>query len=79
MTTHFTEDFKDTYNGMPWNQIKALRNVVTYNYGKIDKEILWETIMNDIPVLNVYCCKIIEEFQSVLQKNIEEGITHHFY
>ncbi len=36
LTTHFTEDFKNTYDKMPWNQIKALRNVVAHNYGKID-------------------------------------------
>ncbi len=25
LTIHFTEEFKNTYNEMPWNQIKALR------------------------------------------------------
>lgn len=55
LTTHFTEEFKNTYNEMPWNQIKALRNIVAHNYGKIDKEILWETISNDIPNLQNYC------------------------
>lgn len=58
LTTHFTDDFKTTYNEMPWNQIKALRNIVAHNYGKIDKEILWETILNDIPELCRYCSKI---------------------
>ena len=58
LTTHFTEEFKDIYNEMPWNQIKALRNIVAHNYGKIDKEILWETITNDIPTLQNYCLKI---------------------
>lgn len=58
LTTHFTEEFKQVYNEMPWNQIKALRNIVAHNYGKIDKEILWETVINDIPDLKEYCCKI---------------------
>ncbi|MBE5949031.1 MAG: DUF86 domain-containing protein [Lachnospiraceae bacterium] len=58
LTTHFTEEFKNVYNEMPWNQIKALRNIVAHNYGKIDKEILWETVINDIPELKEYCCKI---------------------
>jgi len=58
LTTHFTEDFKIVYNEMPWNQIKALRNIVAHNYGKVDKEILWETIISDIPSLKEYCCKI---------------------
>ena len=44
LTTHFTDEFKSAYNKVPWNQIKALRNVVAHNYGKIDKETLWETL-----------------------------------
>ena len=55
LTIHFTEEFKNTYNEIPWNQIKALRNVVAHNYGKIDKETLWETISIDIPKLQDYC------------------------
>ena len=46
LTTHFTEDFKKTYNKIPWNQIKALRNIVAHNYGHIDKETLWETLIH---------------------------------
>lgn len=60
LTTHFTDEFKKKYNKMPWNQMKALRNVVAHNYGKIDKEILWETLTEDIPELNDYCQGIME-------------------
>jgi uncharacterized protein with HEPN domain len=72
LTMHFTEDFKNTYNKIPWNQIKALRNVVAHNYGKIDKEILWETISNDIPQLRVYCEEIAKQFDVMLQECISE-------
>jgi uncharacterized protein with HEPN domain len=44
LTTHLTNDFKQTYTGMPWTHIKALRNVVAHSYCKIDVESLWETI-----------------------------------
>ncbi len=63
LTTHFTEDFIITHNKMPWNQIKALRNMVAHNYGKIDIEILWETISNDIPQLQEYCEEIVKLFE----------------
>lgn len=72
LTTHFTEDFKNTYNEMPWNQIKALRNVVAHNYGKIDKETLWETISNDIPQLQDYCERIVKQFEAMLQECASE-------
>ncbi len=72
LTTHFTEEFKNTYNEMPWNQIKALRNVVAHNYGKIDKETLWETILNDIPQLQDYCGRIAKQFEAMLQECVSE-------
>lgn len=61
LTTHLSDDFKQTYTETPWYQIKALRNVVAHNYGKIDVESLWETITIDIPKLNDYCFKAIQQ------------------
>lgn len=61
LTTHLTDDFKQTYTGMPWAQIKALRNIVAHSYGKIDDESLWETIISDIPKLKEYCSSIIQQ------------------
>lgn len=60
LTTHLTDDFKQTYTGMPWIQIKALRNLVAHNYGKIDEESLWETVTGDIPKLKNYCSSIVK-------------------
>lgn len=61
LTTHLSDDFKNTYTGIPWTQIRALRNVVAHNYGKIDDESLWETITSDIPKLKDYCSSIIQQ------------------
>lgn len=66
LTTHFTEEFKKKYNKIPWNQIKALRNVVAHNYGGIDKETLWETLIQDIPELVGYCEYILEEYETLM-------------
>ena len=59
LTGKLTQEFKEVYTEMPWNQIKAMRNIVAHNYGSIDSEILWETIENDIPKLRDYCNEII--------------------
>ena len=72
LTTHLTNDFKQAYTGMPWVQIKALRNVVAHSYGKIDDESLWETITSDIPKLKDYCSGIIQQFDVVMQESINE-------
>lgn len=59
LTGSLTYDFKNAYDGMPWTQIKALRNIIAHSYGKIDVESLWETITGDIPELKRYCSQII--------------------
>lgn len=72
LTTHLTDDFKQTYIGMPWTQIKALRNVVSHSYGKIDDESKWETITSDIPKLKDYCSEIIQQFDILMQESANE-------
>lgn len=73
LTAHLTDDFKQTYTGIPWTQIRALRNVVAHNYGRIDDESLWETITNDIPKLKDYCSVIIQQFDVLLQESNPEN------
>ena len=58
---HLSESFKKRYSAMPWNQIKAMRNVVAHTYGSIRVETTWETIKGDIPELRAYCKKIVCE------------------
>ncbi|KJS86924.1 MAG: hypothetical protein JM58_06030 [Peptococcaceae bacterium BICA1-8] len=72
LTTHLTNDFKETYSRIPWTQIKALRNVVAHNYGKIDDESLWETIISDIPKLKEYCSSIIQQFDVLMQESTSD-------
>jgi len=42
-------------NGVPWKQIKGMRNVIVHHYGNVDIEELWHTITEDIPSLRQYC------------------------
>lgn len=59
LTSHLTDEFKASHMGMPWNQIKAMRNIVAHNYGNIDIDILWDTVQYDIPSLKKYCLQYI--------------------
>lgn len=61
LTTHFSEEFKERYNRMPWSQMRGMRNIVAHHYGRLDKEVLWETLCADIPELQGYCEEILQE------------------
>ena len=59
LTGRLTEEFKSAYNEMPWREIKGLRNFVVHEYGNLDIAELWNTIQEDIPVLQNYCKKVL--------------------
>lgn len=52
--------FSDAYvqatkDMMDWRAIKGMRNLFAHNYGAMDIERIWETALEDIPVLKAYC------------------------
>ena len=49
-----------TAKNVPWTAIKGMRNLVAHNYGSMSREIIWETIIKDIPALKSFCEKQIE-------------------
>ena len=50
-----SDEFKLENNDIPWRDIKAMRNIAAHNYGEIDIDILWETVVSDIPELKNFC------------------------
>lgn len=61
LTGILSDSFKEKYSNIQWRQIKALRNIVAHHYGKIDSDLLWEILLNDIPQLQADCKRILEE------------------
>lgn len=55
-----TDEFRVQHPGVPWRQIKAMRNIVAHSYGTVDPETTWEIMTDDIPNLRQYCITIIE-------------------
>ncbi len=40
---------------MNWRAIKAMRNLFAHDYGSMDLQRIWDTVLNDIPELQAYC------------------------
>ncbi|GJQ34128.1 MAG: DUF86 domain-containing protein [Anaerolineales bacterium] len=45
------EDFRAKYPGLPWREIRGMRNKLVHNYFGINMEVVWQTIQEDLPAL----------------------------
>lgn len=52
---------QETANRVLWGPMKAMRNLVAHNYGKMDQAIIWETATVDIPALLSFCREQLEQ------------------
>ena len=44
-------DFKQQHPDIPWGQIIRMRHVMVHGYASVLPEILWQTAIEDIPIL----------------------------
>ena len=76
LSNHLTEDYRNLTSGeIPWREIRGLRNIVAHHYGKIDYELLWETVSFDVPNLKSFCEKQISVYEAL---NEEAEISDEF-
>jgi uncharacterized protein with HEPN domain len=55
LVTHLTKDFRLAHPQIPWTGIIKTRNIAVHEYEQFDFDILWKTIINDIPKLKLFC------------------------
>jgi len=46
-----SNDFKSDYTDIPWDDIKALRNIAAHDYWNLTMRHIWDTLQTDIPIL----------------------------
>ena len=45
------DDFREQYPDIPWKQIAGMRDYLIHEYFNINYERVWDTVKNDIPIL----------------------------
>ena len=53
-------EFIKEYNKIPWKQIIGMRNRIVHGYDTINLEIVWNTVIESIPELKLYCKEILD-------------------
>lgn len=53
-------NFVDSYNEIPWKEIKGMRDRIGHGYDTINLEIVYRTAVYDVNELSKYCLKLIK-------------------
>ena len=48
-----SDSYKESHASIPWTSIYGLRNRIVHDYGSVDFSVVYDTLKNDIPVLQM--------------------------
>ncbi len=60
-TRHLSNEFRNQYPDVPWEDITGMRNKLIHDYFGVDIEKVWLTAKEDLPPLNKSVKKILSE------------------
>ena len=60
---NITDEIKEQYADVPWDEMYSLRNRISHAYFGIDYEIIWDIITNYLPVNKLQIEKISQEIK----------------
>jgi uncharacterized protein with HEPN domain len=55
-------DLEAVEPGIPWHQIRGMRNRVIHEYFRVDVEMIWETVRSDLPGLKEALQRILARY-----------------
>ena len=58
-----TDKFVNTHQEVPWKVIRGMRHYLVHEYYQVSKEVLWDTLINDLPELRPYIVRYIAELK----------------
>lgn len=56
---HITDETKNKYSDIPWNEMKTTRNIISHEYGALNILSVYDTIKEDLPELKEKLLKIL--------------------
>lgn len=66
-TVNIPVEIRDRAPDLTWKKMSGMRNIITHEYFRIDPNILWDPIQDDLP-------SVVPSLQALLQNEEEEDI-----
>jgi len=61
LVTKLSDEFTTENSSEPWREMRGMRKFFAHKYGKLDVEILFNTITKKVPELLAFCNEILDE------------------
>jgi uncharacterized protein with HEPN domain len=62
VSKNLSDDFRnETLDKIPWYEIKGMRNLYAHHYDDMKISDIWNTAVNDIPILETFCETYLKE------------------
>ena len=58
--SQITDELKSEYSEIPWQDIIDMRHILVHNYWRIELNVVWDAVKNDIPPLINQLHQLIE-------------------
>lgn len=79
LAKHLSDDFINKHTSIPWHEVKGLRNIYAHEYHNVKHTVIWDTITNDVPILEKFCDTILEKAQQLhTTDEISKAIINEF-
>jgi len=60
-SNQISDTFRDNHPDLPWMEMRAIRNKIVHDYRGIELEIIWDTVKNNLPTLQMQVKRLLGE------------------
>ena len=57
---YVTPEIKQQFSNIEWGQITGMRHILVHEYFGVDADLVWQVIMQDLPLLKIKVKQIID-------------------
>jgi len=61
-TKNLPAEFRKKHSDVPWKSIAGLRDVIIHQYFGIEYDVIWDTVVNLLPILKKQIEQLIREY-----------------
>ncbi len=63
VSNHISDEIKEKYQNIEWYKMRGMRNFMSHEYFGVRLETIWDTALENIPILKLQITEIISNIE----------------